>query len=341
VLDEALEAAVKLSHRYIPARQLPTKRSAPRHVVRASRSASTASCRGRHSRRRIERSTPSSRSSPARQVGIDTKSHEADAQDKRAAEVTRLAGLETRWKSEKGLVDRILELRAKLRGAAQPVEGTKSKLEKEAAAAAPPATSPADREALLRELKTLQGELDTLQGDTPLILPTVGEQAVGSVVQDWTGIPVGRMVKNEIETVLKLSDTINQRVVGQKHGLDMIARRIQTSRAALDNEQADRRLSALRALASARPKPPLTDSPRPCTVASRTSSRSASEYRRRTPLHPRDRLPATSATARAASHRGRTTQAVQRRPSRRGRESAPGRPRDLPSRSSTRADGGR
>jgi type VI secretion system protein VasG len=65
----------------------------------------------------------------------------------------------------------------------------------------------------------------------------VDAQAVASVVGDWTGIPVGRMVKNEIETVLKLADTLNQRVIGQKHALEMIARRIQTSRAGLENPQ--------------------------------------------------------------------------------------------------------
>jgi type VI secretion system protein VasG len=63
----------------------------------------------------------------------------------------------------------------------------------------------------------------------------VDAQAVASVVADWTGIPVGRMVKNEIETVLKLADLLNRRIIGQRHALDMIARRIQTSRAALDN----------------------------------------------------------------------------------------------------------
>ena len=238
VLDEALEAAVKLSHRYIPARQLPDKAVSllDTSCARVAISQHGVPAEVEDSRRRIEAlDTELEIIAREAQVGVDTKGREADAQEKRAAEVTRLAGLETRWKDEKGKVDRILELRAKLRGAAQPVEGTKSKLEKEAAAAAPPAGSPADREALLRELKTLQGELETLQGDTPLILPSVGEHAVGAVVQDWTGIPVGRMVKNEIETVLKLAETINKRVVGQKHGLDMIARRIQTSRAALDN----------------------------------------------------------------------------------------------------------
>ena len=92
-----------------------------------------------------------------------------------------------------------------------------------------------DRAALLEQLKTLQEHLRGLQGETPLIMPTVDEQSVASVVADWTGIPVGRMVKNEIEAVLHLADTLEQRIIGQRHALEMIARRIQTSRARLDN----------------------------------------------------------------------------------------------------------
>ena len=73
------------------------------------------------------------------------------------------------------------------------------------------------------------------QGEHPLILPTVDGQAVASVVEDWTGIPVGRMVKNEVEAILHLADALERRIIGQRHALDMIARRMQTSRAKLDN----------------------------------------------------------------------------------------------------------
>ncbi len=66
-------------------------------------------------------------------------------------------------------------------------------------------------------------------------MPTVDAQAVAAVVADWTGIPVGRMVKNEVEAVLKLADALSERVIGQRHGLEMVAKRIQTSRAKLDN----------------------------------------------------------------------------------------------------------
>ncbi|MGZ8196430.1 MAG: AAA family ATPase, partial [Methylosarcina sp.] len=78
-------------------------------------------------------------------------------------------------------------------------------------------------------------QLVTLQGERPLIFPTVDSQAIASVIADWTGIPVGRMVKNEISAILKLGETLNRRVIGQRHALDMIARRVQTSRAGLDN----------------------------------------------------------------------------------------------------------
>jgi type VI secretion system protein VasG len=97
------------------------------------------------------------------------------------------------------------------------------------------AASAAQRPALLEKLRGLQEQLVTLQGQHPLILPIVDEQAVASVVGDWTGIPVGRMVKNEIETVLKLAGTLGQRVIGQGHALEMITRRIQTSRAGIEN----------------------------------------------------------------------------------------------------------
>jgi type VI secretion system protein VasG len=149
--------------------------------------------------------------------------------------------LEERWQGERELVDRILAIRAKLRQGSKPVEGTGSPLEQaaeaqKAEAAAPSPEQPAEvRDTLLLELADLQGKLTDLQGESPLILPSVDEQAVASVVQDWTGVPVGRMVKNELEAVLNLAETLNQRVIGQRHALEMIAQRIQTSRAKLDN----------------------------------------------------------------------------------------------------------
>ncbi len=111
---------------------------------------------------------------------------------------------------EKDLVDEILALRARLRGTES---GTDD----------------------LARLKELQHRLATEQGEHPLVLPSVDEQAVASVVADWTGIPIGRMVKDEIATVLALAATLGQRVIGQDHALETVAKRLQTARAGLEN----------------------------------------------------------------------------------------------------------
>jgi type VI secretion system protein VasG len=88
---------------------------------------------------------------------------------------------------------------------------------------------------LLREQSGLIAELEQLQGDMPMILPTVDQNAVAAVVSDWTGIPTGRMVKDEITTVLGLAKQLGSRVIGQDHALEMLASRVQTARAGLEN----------------------------------------------------------------------------------------------------------
>jgi len=251
VLDEALEASVKLSHRYIPARQLPDKSVSllDTACARVAISQYAVPAEVDDSRRRIQAlETELEIIGREELVGIDTVARKADAQEQLESEHQRLEELEGRWNTEKDLVHRILELRAQLRAQTGKVEGTDSELEKAADAvtqaaqsAAPSAAAQAgdapaaDRETLLNELSGLQEKLHELQGEHPLILPTVDAQAVASVVQDWTGVPVGRMVKNEVDTVLHLADTMEQRIIGHRHALDMIAKRIQTSRASLDN----------------------------------------------------------------------------------------------------------
>jgi type VI secretion system protein VasG len=219
LLDEALEAAVKLSHRYIPARQLPDKAVSllDTTCARVAVSQHATPPEVEDSRRRIEAlETELEIIAREEAAGFDTGSRRAEAEARLGAEKERLAGLEERWAEERKLVDRILELRRQLRDEAQ-------------------AQEPAAREARLAELRELQASVARVQGEAPLILPSVDAQAVASVLADWTGIPVGRMVKNEIEAVLKLVDTLGARVVGQRHGLEIIAKRIQTTRARLDN----------------------------------------------------------------------------------------------------------
>ena len=256
ILDEALEASVNLSSRYIPARQLPDKSISLLDTAsaRVAISQHAVPAEVDDTRKRIEAlERELSIIEREEAVGVETTERRALCEERLGTDRAHLATLEERWNAEKALVDQVLELRGKLRGVSEPVEGTESELETQAAAvaaagaegataeAAPPAAESGaaltdqERADTLEQLHKVQAELEALQGEAPLILPTVDAQAVATVVGDWTGIPVGRMVKNEIETVLKLSDTLNQRVIGQKHGLDMIAKRVQTSRANLDN----------------------------------------------------------------------------------------------------------
>ena len=243
LLDEALEAAVRLSHRYIPARQLPDKAVSLLDTVCARVAISQHAvppqledCRRTIEALNIELGIIGREEA----VGVNAVDRRRACEEKLAAAEARRVELEQRWEAEKVLADRLLEIRAKLRQAAAP--------EKAAVAAAGIAAGPAvaassevpaltaeDRAALLGELAEIQKKLTTLQGESPLILPSVDEQAVAAVVEDWTGVPVGRMVKNEVEAVLNLAETLNQRVVGQRHALEMIAKRIHTSRARLDN----------------------------------------------------------------------------------------------------------
>ena len=251
VLDEALEAAVRLSHRYIPARQLPDKSVSllDTACARVAISQSAMPPEVDDSRRRIEAlETELEIIGRETAVGVNTAERKLVADEKLAVEKLRLAELNARWAAEKDLVDQILELRKRLRGEVGKVEGTASPLEQaadaaaqkakvESAPAAPaePALEAEERSQLLAQLGDLLAKLSAQQGERPLVLPTVDHQAVATVVEDWTGIPVGRMVANEIEAVLKLADSLGKRIIGQHHALEIIARRIQTSRAKLDN----------------------------------------------------------------------------------------------------------
>jgi type VI secretion system protein VasG len=247
VLDEALEASVRLSHRYIPARQLPDKAVSllDTACARVAISQHAVPAQLEDCRRTIEAlETELEIIGREEAVGIDASARRTSVDEKLSSERARRQELEARWQAEKEVVDRVLSIRAALRKGSAQVEGTGSALEQAASAAKSEADvpvveplAPEQRQALLGELSVLQARLAELQGDSPLILPSVDEQAVASVVQDWTGVPVGRMVKNEIENVLKLAETLNQRVIGQRHALEMIARRIQTSRAKLDNPE--------------------------------------------------------------------------------------------------------
>ncbi|HTV42655.1 MAG TPA: type VI secretion system ATPase TssH [Candidatus Sulfotelmatobacter sp.] len=235
VLDEAIDAAVRLSHRYIAGRQLPDK------AVSLIDTAAARVAVSQHAvppevddcRRRIQGlNTESEILNRETASGLDHKARLSEIKETLDKEKETLAGLEKHWAEEKELVGKVLELRAKLRAAGSTIEAAPNKMEP---ADPKQAITPEEREKLLGELKQLQEKLKQFQGESPLIFPSVDASAIASVVADWTGIPVGSMVKNEIERVLGLANILENRVIGQRHALELVARRIQTSRARLDN----------------------------------------------------------------------------------------------------------
>ena len=240
ILDEAIQSAVRLSHRYIPARQLPDKAISLLDTVCArvavSQHATPAEVED------IERRLQSLEVEAAiiareDQVGMDTGDRGPEVEAALAAARAELDAARARWDSEKALVEEVLDLRAKLRAEGLPVDDTADPPTGETAAeddeGPAPRMTAEERAATLETLKTKQAELSKLQGERPLILPSVDRIAVGSVVQDWTGIPAGRMLASQAEQALNLAAILAQRVVGQDHAMGMIANRIQTSLAGL------------------------------------------------------------------------------------------------------------
>lgn len=212
LLDEAVQAAVRLSHRYIPARQLPDKAislldtacarvavsqhamPAPIELIQNKLQALSTE----HAA--LLKESTFGREHAARLAEIELTSTQLNS---------NLDQLQSQWQQEKRILDSMLTLRNQI--------------------------DQANTESNLAHLQLLECEIKALQGETPLIHPQVDAQCVAAVVADWTGIPVGRMVRNEIENVLNLSNSLGARIVGQRHALETIARRIQTSRAGLDD----------------------------------------------------------------------------------------------------------
>lgn len=243
VLDEAIEAAVSLSHRYIPTRQLPDKAVSLLDTacarVAISQHATPAEVEDllrRQQALEVERGIIGREAA----IGIEVTDRLSRVETGLAEVETSLAAAQSRWECEKALVSEILDLRAKLRGEGAALDEGQgmaaSEPMSEEEASEPPVpperqTEPAGED--LSRLRQLMEQLAEAQGETPLILPSVDRNAVAAVVQDWTGIPTGRMLSSQTEKALRLASILGERVVGQDHAMEMIARRVQTSRAGL------------------------------------------------------------------------------------------------------------
>ncbi len=261
ILDEGVAAAVKLSHRYLPDRQLPDKavsvldttcarlalgqNATPGPIEDAIRMLDDFDVQMRI----LERESA---------AGADHSVRIAEIAQQRAATQERLQALQARWEQERSLVARLREIRGELesRLANQVPAGSPAQARSvpDAEAAGRPSTGPgpgpaaaagaapqvapaqpADPEELRAELNRLNTELEALQGEAPLMRVCVDAHIIGEVISGWTGIPVGKMLKDEIETVRRLEEHLGARVIGQTHALEAISNRIRTARAGMDD----------------------------------------------------------------------------------------------------------
>lgn len=259
VLDEAVTEAVRLSHRYISGRQLPDKSVSllDTACARVAIRLTSVPPALEDARRRLEQTNVSidilRRETAA---SADHTDRLADLAERKKATEAELETMSARWEKERELISQIRQVRIalgagvkappkpapavpaapKAAGGAAP-GSAESKAPASAPAKAPPAPaaeaplSPADREKLAAQLASLNLQLKQMQGESPLAQVSVDGQAIAEVVATWTGIPVGRMVGDEIKTVLQIKQRLEERIIGQAHALEAIAQSVRTSRA--------------------------------------------------------------------------------------------------------------
>ncbi len=270
ILDEAIVECVKLSNRYITGRQLPDKSVSVLDTACAKVAIGQGATPGavEDATRRIQSLTSEIDSLEREQVtGAEHDERLDDLKAKRTTTEAELAKLNEQWEKEKDLTNQIRNIRLKLEmsrldtkpesvnsengdgdvsavstentdapletAAAATAETTSTTGDATATATAPEPNKPIDTEFLKSELKRLNAELKLLQGENPLMSPVVNGQIVAEVISGWTGIPIGKMVADEINAVLELHKTLGERVLGQDHALEAISQRIRTSRAGL------------------------------------------------------------------------------------------------------------
>ena len=248
ILDEAVEDAVRLSHRYITGRQLPDKCVSVLDTACARVAIGQGATPGpvEDAQRRIDQMEVEISALQREAVtGTDHQTRIEELNKAKTQEEERLAQLKTQWEREQELIGKIRDVRTKLE-----TQAHRKKLETQVQQTEPKAalkggvapSTPAeateppqvlDVDALRAELTTLNQDLETLQGKTPLMQACVTSQTIGDVISGWTGIPVGKMLADEIKTVLNLREKLEERVIGQSHALEALSQRIRTARANL------------------------------------------------------------------------------------------------------------
>ena len=219
ILDSGTDAAVRLSHRYLPDRQLPDKAVSVLDTACARLALGHSSTPGaiEDARRTLDDLALQDRVLGREQAtGAKHEERLASIAKQREMVTAALAGLEARWETERTLVEKIRGVRDQLENdMANPDQSASVKLRD--------------------ELALINAELDRMQGETPLVRGFVDASIVGEVISGWTGVPVGKMLRDELGMMLELEHHLGARVIGQNHALLDIARRVRTSKAGIED----------------------------------------------------------------------------------------------------------
>lgn len=228
ILEEAVEGSVRLSARYIPGRQLPDKSVSLLDTacarVAISQSAippAVEDCRRQIDNLKVEIEILEREN----ETGANHAERLVETQEALTKAETSLVELQKRWEEERSLVQSIRGLADQIEKAYAARNGSSKD--------STPTETPAALESLRSELAERTSELKTLQGDAPLMQVNVDSQTIAAVIAGWTGIPVGKMLADEIKTVLNLKAKLEERVIGQAQALEAVSQRIRTARANL------------------------------------------------------------------------------------------------------------
>jgi type VI secretion system protein VasG len=246
VMDEAITEAVRLSHRYISGRQLPDKAISVLDTacakVALGQSATPALIED--ASKRLDRLNAELGALEREQAtGASHSKRVQELNEERTQIHTNLKTYQDRFGQEKEIVNKIIELRKTLEAEPKTAEAdiktvpavVAAKTSTKASAKTGKAATAANGSAQHKELAQLQADLTALQGETPMVPMQVDGIVIAEIVAAWTGIPLGKMVKDEIKTVLNLKPTLEERVIGQSHAMEAIAQRVRTARANLED----------------------------------------------------------------------------------------------------------
>ncbi|GAB2511323.1 type VI secretion system ATPase TssH [Microbulbifer agarilyticus] len=226
IADEAIVASVKLSHRYIPGRQLPDKSVSLLDTACARVALSQTATPSAIEDAQLVIANADRTMDKLRRENAATGAHDIVLESvlaKRTQAAELLEKLQGQYQKEQELTEQVTNLRDQIDKTFDgSVDGDSTS-----------ATDPSILADLKEQLSAISGQLHEIQGETPLIHPEVNEQAIAAVVANWTGVPVGKMVSDEILSVQSLAERLNQRVIGQPHALEAVAQAIRTSRAGL------------------------------------------------------------------------------------------------------------